>query len=583
MAKKIYYNANGWSNARGTNIGTPILDGGGDGGGGEPDTPLQEAPAELPPIEVVYDATESSFDLVSGKFAHYMDLVNQTADALTTVKGNLDTALGLCRDGNGSQEDCGDVGTLSAYVSDLESDLSDITTDEGVLSIFQDDIEVILDGQGYNTGDAVTDLQSLIADAADAAATATDAAADAATDANNAADAVVTAINDVISGSSTTVENALSAVETAYDNQVDALGLAEGELTAIVNQLSSMNATLTNPTTLTGDSASLVADLQLFVGQALSDLTVAMQDLAAEDATEMQEYYIDLLGEAYDNAAEAATAAKETADALLAEAIADAEALLADTIADDAAELATKVDELATATEQLDTANGELDALNLQLSNAISALVASQDLAAEDAPALTEVIAAWQTALENYNASVILQETTAESVVDLETQLENVNIELSAVQNELVEANASITEFNTLSGAMDTAITDLEEKLIPLGYDPVDPTDPTYHPDHPNDEDEDSPAIAVATFDGSGWSSFQGEGVSEFKKLLFRGAKAREAYLNMAGANGEIGDVDNDVPCLGCNENGSDTKTNGVLKLGAIAALIYFGSKMFKK
>ena len=157
----------------------------------------------------------------------------------------------------------------------------------------------------------------------------------------------------------------------------------------------------------------------------------------------------------------------------------------------------------------------------------------------------------------------------AESVLVGEKEVldaEIVVLNQALVDKEVVlqSANESIEDFNTLSQDLETEISTLESSLESMGYS-VDG------------------AIITGGFNGEEWSSFQGDGASDFKKLLFRGVKARRAYSNMSG-NGESKNVNANKPKLVFNASGSNSPKSRLLRNTAIVlGLLWLAKVVLKK
>ena len=215
------------------------------------------------------------------------------------------------------------------------------------------------------------------------------------------------------------------------------------------------------------------------------------------------------------------------------------------------------------------------------LKTEVDALIAAQKITQEEAATIDSLASDWATAVSDLaskelelsqanteldeagDASAALQieidDLTATNEAQANTISEN-EAELLKIESELEEANSELSQFGTLSTSLDNAITKLETTLSDNGIT-LDET---------------------SSFNGGGLSNVFGSEPTEHQKLLFRGIKARKAYLNMSG-DGENYNGDNDLDSLGFNADGSDAKTNGLLKLGVIAGLLYVGSKLLKK
>ena len=130
--------------------------------------------------------------------------------------------------------------------------------------------------------------------------------------------------------------------------------------------------------------------------------------------------------------------------------------------------------------------------------------------------------------------------------------ISNQNTQLNNLIDEIESANSEIEQFNLFENKLKNALSVLEGKLTPLGYN------------------------NSSSFNGDGGFNPFGSNPTEFQKLMFRGMKARKAYLNMSGgkdkgySNFAYKDEDGDLVAP-------------ILKIGLIAGLAYVASKFLKK
>ena len=130
--------------------------------------------------------------------------------------------------------------------------------------------------------------------------------------------------------------------------------------------------------------------------------------------------------------------------------------------------------------------------------------------------------------------------------------ISNQNTQLNNLIDDIESANSEIDQFNLFENKLKNALNTLEGKLTPLGYQ------------------------KSSSFNGDGGFNPFGSNPTEFQKLMFRGMKARKAYLNMSGgkdkgySNFAYKDEDGDL-------------VSPILKIGLIAGLAYVASKFFKK
>ena len=132
------------------------------------------------------------------------------------------------------------------------------------------------------------------------------------------------------------------------------------------------------------------------------------------------------------------------------------------------------------------------------------------------------------------------------------TTISNQNTQLNNLIDDIESANSEIDQFNLFENKLKTALNTLEGKLTPLGYQ------------------------KSSSFNGDGGFNPFGSNPTEFQKLMFRGMKARKAYLNMSGGK------DKDYSNFASKDEDGDLVAP-ILKIGLIAGLAYVASKFLKK
>ena len=572
----------------------------------------------------------TNYDIVSGEFGRYMDLVEQTANTLTTVKGNLDTALDLCATTGEGTEACADVAALTTHVNQLDADLTILASQNTTLSTFKTDIADKLDGvTGSSTDVDILDALQAQIDATSAAATEASNAIALLNTEIDGLEAEITGleqdINIAIStissqgGDITDLEIELDAMTESYNNQVTATENLQASYNSQAELLGDTQADLIDMQGFFADeeatSAGLTVDLaaaqqatadaitagenalSYFQSQAAAATSEASLAAAADLATAMVDYDIALQN------------AEDAFDAALAE-LGSTNTALTNSLQDANGTIATHLSTIEGLNSDilghLSTIEGlEADKTSLQanLDATLASLASEEGVNAQAVQDLADMTADWNTANTNYNetaaaltaneallaTSEINLATQTTSADSFEAQLATANntissqlSEIEGIAEELADAESELGQFQTLGTVMTTAIGDLEVILSGMGYEPV-----TLQEEEDLPEGAESGGSTVGGgFDGSGWSSFQGGGESEdneFKQLLFRGIKARRAYLNMSGENGKVRDIDNDAPPLDFNADGESSTMDGLLKLGLFAGVIYLGSKLLKK
>lgn len=479
--------------------------------------PVADAAEATPTTDSGSEGSESSFNIVNNKFGDYLDLVDRVAVKLVEVKGDLDTAKNLCKDGNGNQAACQTVEELETYVQGLEDKIKTLTLEKTTLESFRTGIAAELD----NVSSTSTNTQIIDALKAKLAATATS-----------------------ISDKDVEIGGLQADLETSKGN-IDALEVA-------INS------------TLTAAKVSLTAEETLINGlNKIDEALVTAQEIARLSQNDLNAIKQSLID------GDQATGLGVTLGEEMAAAVAAA-AQEGETLTPKGA-----IDVFITALQERVTTEKN------NLKTEVDALIAAQTITQEEAATIDSLASDWATAVSDLTSKELLLsqaeadlERAGEASDELQIEIDDLTAaneaqantiseneaELLRIESELEEANSELSQFGTLSTSLDTAITKLETTLSDNGIT-LDET---------------------SSFNGGGLSNVFGSEPTEHQKLLFRGIKARKAYLNMSG-DGENYNGDNDLDSLGFNADGSDAKTNGLLKLGVIAGLLYVGSKLLKK
>lgn len=361
------------------------------------------------------DTRGSSFDIVSGQFAQYLDLVDRVAQKLVEVKGDLDTAKGLCKDGNGNKAACQTVEELEAYVQGLEQRLKTLTSENTALITFKKNIADKLDGVTDTSTNAeiVSALQARLADTSSAIS------------AKDIEISDLTSAKDNAEGTVTTLENKITQIISDRnikgeegDTLIDALNDIDAEVQIARQAASSTNRDLSSIKT---DLQS--QDVQLGLNTFFEEITDAAK-AKGENLTnaEQTQIYVDALqarvGAVNDSL-------KEENDKLIDEkVITEAEAVEAEDLA---AEWSAALVKLAET--------------EINLANAKD----SKDSAVQEQGRL-------QTQVDNLNST---NKQQTKQLLELEGELEG--------------ASSELEQYDTLSGTLTTAINSLEATLADAG------------------------------------------------------------------------------------------------------------------
>jgi len=530
--------------------------------------------------------TISIFSDVDSKFTQYLDLVDQVAQELTTAKGELNTLNELCGKDAANENACNTALELTAYVQELQLDLETLTNNNNTLNAFRDSVigklSDVKDDDGKSTITAESSDEQIIK-------ALTDKISGLETQIINKDSSIqglegdISDLKDDIADLETEVTNALTTLsanattegETAILRVKDALNQIDDLYDGIDEANSSLSNTLSNIKIAISDAYSNEDTLNGSVDESLIDedgnVTADAKEYADSYITAIQNY-ISTLKTGNSNAL---TEAEDAYDAAVLNLESTQESALA-------AQLVAYNESIAAEALKLTTLQGTVNVYQKSLTDEIDSLVESKDLDSNEIITLGTLAAEWSTALKNYNTKVSELETLSTEKGELETsssetsqQLKDVKAELGKANNtissqelrleemlqSLNEVNTELGNFKTLSTTMEGEITSLENVLTGLGYTPVTQTQ---------------------SFNGGGISDIFGAEPTEIQHLLFRGIEARKAYLNMSG-DGKNDFSSNDVDTLDFNADGSDIKTNGLLKIGLIAGLLYVGSKLLKK
>lgn len=357
----------------------------------------------------------SSFDIVSGQFAQYLDLVDRVAQKLVEVKGDLDTAKALCKDGSGNQAACQTVEELEAYVQGLEQRLTTLTTENTALKTFKKNIADKLDGvtEASTNADIVAALQTKL-----------------------------TAATTTIAGKDVEIQNLTSAKETA-----------EGTVTSLETKI---NEIISNRK-LTGEEDDTLIDalndIDAEVQRARQAASSTNRDLSSIK-TDLQSQDVELgLDTFYEEITDAAIAKGENlTDAEQAQIYVDALQARVGAVNDSLKQENDKLIEDGVITE--------------------AEAVEAEDLAAEWSAALID-LAATELSLETASRekiTAVSEKQTLQAQVD---NLTDVNAEQAAnllrLESELEGASSELEQYDTLSGTLTTAINSLEATLEGAG------------------------------------------------------------------------------------------------------------------
>ena len=529
----------------------------------------------------------SIFSDVESKFTQYLELVDQVAQELTTAKGELNTLNQLCGKDESDENACTTAAQLTTYVQELQGDLENLTNENTTLDAFRNSVISKLSDIQDEDGESI-----ITADSTD--------------------EQIITALTDKISG----LEAKIVEKDNSIQDLKDDISALEGDIAALEDAVTTALTTLSADATPKGETAILrVKDALNEIDNLYDNLETARKDLADDlndikNAVMFADFDTDTLDGAIsdtyqndDGTMPTVTAKQYVQDYIEAIqgyidglnsdnaiALSDAEdaydaAVLNLENEQNSALAAQLVDYNASITAEalkLTTLQGTVSGYQTNLDEAINSLVALGDLDSDEVINLSNLASQWETALKNYNSKVQDYDTLLEEKGNLQISSTATSQELEGVKSELLIANNTISSqesrltemleslnevntelgnFKTLSNTMEDEISSLENVLTELGYTPVTQTE---------------------SFNGGGISDIFGAEPTEIQHLLFRGIEARKAYLNMSG-DGKNDFSSNDVDTLDFNADGSDIKTNGLLKIGLIAGLLYVGSKLLKK
>ena len=517
------------------------------------------------------EATPSKYVEVESSFNSYLELVDATVTTLQDTKVDLKTATDLCADTGGAA--CTDAAQLEVYVGELANDVVELSNEKTLSQAFLADVAGTIDG----------------------------------VDSDSTTTEILAALDTKVSGLDTTIttqaanianleleaqgkENDLLALETQIANALDDInGDSELDVSlitgAVATALSDLNEIVDGKTESMSNLNSTINDIQGNVsdwlieydGSVLTDLgdadndTTSLNGQMVELKNTIDAYYNNLASGASVDSIAAIASIQSTLDITTAAAAAAA-TLASGTASDLAAETANTLSAqsllLEGKTNDFNDLETEIAGYESDLDAAIAEL--GDGYTGADF-AVSELATEWRDALTDYNATVVLLDASeaAESVLVGEKEVldaEIVVLNQALVDKEVVlqSANESIEDFNTLSQDLETEISTLESSLESMGYS-VDG------------------AIITGGFNGEEWSSFQGDGASDFKKLLFRGVKARRAYSNMSG-NGESKNVNANKPKLVFNASGSNSPKSRLLRNTAIVlGLLWLAKVVLKK
>lgn len=361
------------------------------------------------------DTRGSSFDIVSGQFAQYLDLVDRVAQKLVEVKGDLDTAKGLCKDGNGNQAACQTVEELEAYVQGLEQRLTSLTQENTALKTFKKNIADKLDG--------VTEAST------------------------NAA--IASALETKLSNIATTI----SAKDTEIQNLKSAKNTAEGTVTTLENKISQIISDR-NLTGQEGDTfIDALNDIDAEVQRARQAASSANRDLSSIK-TDLQSQDAQLgLDTFYEEITDAETAKGE--------------------VLTNAEQVQIYIDALQARVGAVnDSLKQENDKLIDEEVITEAEAVEAEDLAAEWSAALIDLAAtelSLETATREKSTAVSDKETLQSQVDNLRDVNEEQAQDLLELEAELEGASSELEQYDTLSGTLTTAINSLEATLEEAG------------------------------------------------------------------------------------------------------------------
>ncbi len=444
----------------------------------------------------------SSFDIVSGKFGEYLDLVDKVANKLVEVKGQLDEAKALCKDGQGDEQACDSVEELETYVEGLESQVKTLTEEKVALETFKESVVEALDS------DSITNQSTL--------------------------DEIAAALEQQISQSTQTISEKSIEITTLEEEKAD----IEDNLDALEEDVMG-----------TLDDIGLNSEAFSEATQALA----AMENVFIENREDLQEMIV-----------QSSQAIKQLEDSEVTSGTQETISNIND-LRDEDLSLATEI------TLYVNDLVSQIETIKENYDENVEDLVERGVISEVEVPSLKNIGAAWaketeklvqtEAALREAEQLQLAAEGVRDTALDEQGRLakenERLTTELSSVETKLEEASSELEQFGTLSGELDDAISELEKTLSDNGI---------------TLDDESS------SFDGGGLSHlFDGE-PTNLQKLLFKGVKARKAYLNMSGKE----ENDKDYSNFASIEDDSSLMAP-IIRIGLIAGLFYAASKFFKK
>jgi|TARA_R110000824_G_scaffold318610_2_gene505742 hypothetical protein len=517
------------------------------------------------------EATPSRYVEVESSFNSYLALVDATVTTLQATKVDLKTATDLCADTGGDA--CTDAAQLEVYVGELASDVTQLSTEKALSQAFLADVAGTIDGVDS------TSTTAEILSALDTKVSGLDAT-------------ISTQETNILNleAAADTKENELLALETSIATALDSInGDSDLDMSLITGgvatALSNLNEIVDGKTVSMSELNSTINDIQGNVSGWLTEYggsSLTDGGDADNDTTNLNGQMLELKNtiDAYYNNLAIGASTASAAD------IASIQSTLDNTTAAANAAAATAIGTAATlASETANILANESEALVSKTNDfiALETEIAGYESDLDDAIAelgdgytgadfaVADLATEWRVALTDYNATVVLLDASeaAELVLvgeknALDAEIVVLNQALDSKEVVLQSANESIEEFNNLSDDLETEISTLESSLESMGYS-VDG------------------ASITGGFNGEEWSSFKGDGASDFKKLLFRGVKARRAYSNMSG-NGESKNVTANKPKLVFNASGSNSPKSRLLRNTAIVlGLLCLAKVVLKK
>ena len=531
-------------------------------------------------FNVVGAATSSEYDAVESKFGQYLDLIDSTVSTLQSTKIDLQTATDLCTANTRYDESgnaianvaCDDAAELSTYVGELVTDVNTLTNEKALSEAFLSDVSDKIEGvTSESTTEqilAAIDLQleglgTQISEAGTAISNLEEEASTKADELEALENQIVLVLGGIEGDSEIDVSLQSIAVQTALGNLNDAVDGKTAELVGI-------NETINSLETVVG--GYIVAYEGIALGDTGNDLNALTAQIdALKDA--MDAYYeAQAVGTAGD-VSDAIDDALEVSEAAVSEATAAGDDALAAQLEDYEGQLSDAAISLSDKTAEFLAIEAELSGYETALDSAVTALIDSGDLDAGSTLDITDLTTQWSDALTAYNAtavelaaSVSAGEALTSDKSALEAQVEGLQTDLVNKESVLQTANASIEEFNTLSTELTSEIDALEVSLSSMGYT-VDGT------------------TISGGFNGEEWSSFKGDGASDFKKLLFRGIKAKRAQSNIkADAKAKANFINNNKRTMAFNANTTSSKNSRLLRNTAmVLGAVWLGSMFLKK